>query len=304
MLAGLIDRGGERPTFDQDIEKRLRERLEAALDPLVRARPAGATWRLAKRVLTEVHQCEALHMARRDVPFAWSPDMARGTLAHRVIERLVLASTTLPPLEQTRQTVARAAAENDDLGAFLRGLDDDTHADLVRDVSNAATEFSAQWPPVSPRWRPRVETPVRAELCGGAVVLHGVYDLALGAPVGMQARALIVDFKAGEVHDDHMRELRFYALIETLRLGVPPYRVAAFSLPGAGYRVERVCEPMLEETVDWVLEGAAALAALDAGAEARRTPSPLCAYCPGSADCPPGQEFLAGRRVTVRTAER
>lgn len=305
ILAGLIDRGGERPVFEEDLEERLRARLDEGLAPLVAQRAADAgTWHLAKRVLTEAHQCEGLHMARRAVPFEWSPEMARGTLAHRVIERLVLQSTSLAPLEQARSTIEKTALEDNDLGLFLRGLDEDVHADLVRDVSNAATEFSSQWPPVSARWAPRVETPVRAELCDGAVVLRGVYDLALGVPAGRQARTLIVDFKAGEIHHDHLLELRFYALIEALRVGVPPYRVAAYSLTGASYRVERVCEPMLDDTVDWVLAGATRLAALDAGAEATLSPSPLCKFCPASPECVPGRDFLDEHRPSVRTAER
>lgn len=153
----------------------------------------------------------------------------------------------------------------------------------------------------------RVEVPVRADLCNGAVALKGVYDLALGRPHGSEARVLIVDFKSGAIHPDHLDELRFYALVETLRAEVPPYRVAAYSLEGAGYRVEVVREEMLHGVVDWIVEGATALAALGSGErEPLLSPSPLCTYCPATTagTCVPGREYLEGRVRPVRTGER
>lgn len=308
ILDHLIDFGGERPTFEADLADRLRTRLEAGLAPLVASRrPDAGTWRLTKRSLIEVRTCEGLHMARRQEPFEWSTAIARGSLAHRAIERLLIDAGSRPPLEQARATVERACNGDDELGGFVRGLDDDDRADLVRDVSNAAVEFVSQWPPISAAWTPRVEVPVRADLCNGAVALKGVYDLALGRPHGSEARVLIVDFKSGAIHPDHLDELRFYALVETLRAEVPPYRVAAYSLEGAGYRVEVVREEMLHGVVDWIVEGATALAALGSGErEPLLSPSPLCAYCPAATagTCVPGREYLEGRVRPVRTGER
>lgn len=308
ILEHLIDFGGERPVFAPDLAGRLRERLESGLEPLVAARgPDERQWRLTKRVLTEVRTCEGLHVARREEPFEWSTAIARGSLAHRAIERLLIDVRARHPLEQARVTVERAGGGDDELAAFVSGLDDDDRADLVRDVSNASVEFLSQWPPIPPAWAPRVEVPVRAELCHGRVVLKGVYDLALGRPHGSEARVLIVDFKSGKIHPDHLDELRFYALVETLRAEVPPYRVAAYSLEGAGFKVEVVREEMLHGVVDWVVEGATALAELARrDREPRLSPSPLCTYCPATAagTCEPGRDFLDGHVPPVRTGER
>lgn len=308
ILEHLIDYGGQRPTFAPDIAARLRERLESGLAPIVASRsPDAAPWKLTKRMLTEVRTCEGLHVARRDEAFEWSSAIARGSLAHRAIERILIDARPRSPLEQARVTVERAATGEDDLGAFVRGLDDDDRADLVRDVSNTSVEFVTQWPPIPPEWAPRVENPVRTDICNGRVVLKGVYDLALGRPQGSEARVLIVDFKAGAIHNDHLDELRFYALVETLRAAVPPYRIAAYSLEGAGYRVEVVREEMLHGVVDWVLEGATALAELAGdGRDPRLSPSPLCAYCPAgnAGTCGPGADYLADRTWPVRTGER
>lgn len=308
ILERLIDYGGERPTFASDIASRLRSRLESGFAPLVGARPPErAPWKLTKRALTEVRTCEGLHVARRDVAFEWSTAIARGSLAHRAIERILIDARPRSPLEQARVTVERAAAGEDDLGDFVRSLDEDDRADLVRDVSNTSVEFVTQWPPIPSGWAPRVEVPVRTEICNGRVVLKGVYDLALGKPQGSEARVLIVDFKSGAIYDDHLDELRFYALVETLRAEVPPYRIAAYSLEGAGYRVEVVSEEMLHGVVDWVLEGAAALAALAAcDRDPVLSPSPLCAYCPAgtAGTCGPGVDYLADRTWPVRTGER
>ena len=44
---------------------------------------------------------------------------------------------------------------------------------------------------------------------------------------------LIVDLKTGLRYQGHADDLRFYALVETLRIGVPPFRVATFYLDTA-----------------------------------------------------------------------
>ena len=65
-------------------------------------------------------------------------------------------------------------------------------------------------------------------------MLSGKYDLTLGTsePVGeagegMRAGKVIVDLKTGLRNLTDREDLRFYALIETLLVGVPPlgYRI-------------------------------------------------------------------------------
>ena len=68
------------------------------------------------------------------------------------------------------------------------------------------------------------------------MILRGKVDLALGRATGTQARVLIIDFKTGQVRSAHAEDLRFYAVIETIRVGVPPFRLATFSLDSGTWR--------------------------------------------------------------------
>ena len=55
---------------------------------------------------------------------------------------------------------------------------------------------------------------MRAELCGGRVVLSGKADLTLGQPEGTGAGKVIIDLKTGGFAPVHREDLRFYALLE------------------------------------------------------------------------------------------
>ena len=76
---------------------------------------------------------------------------------------------------------------------------------------------------------------MRVDLCDERIVLRGKYDLALGRAQGTEARVLIVDFKTGDRHGSHLDDLRYYALLETIRNGVPPFRVATYYLDASTF---------------------------------------------------------------------
>jgi hypothetical protein len=110
-------------------------------------------------------------------------------------------------------------------------------------------KFVELWPPLQKRWVPRTESRARAELCGGQVILSGRVDLALGQPRGAEAGTLLVDFKTGRTVMAHLEDLRFYALLETLRCGVPPFRVASYELDAGTFSSEDVTEATLDAAV-------------------------------------------------------
>ena len=83
---------------------------------------------------------------------------------------------------------------------------------------------------------------MRAELGGGRIVLSGRVDLVLGRTVGLVAGKAFVDFKTGSRFPGHVDDLRFYALLETLRLGVPPFRLASYYLDQGDIVSEDVSE--------------------------------------------------------------
>ena len=82
---------------------------------------------------------------------------------------------------------------------------------------------------------PIAELSMRAELLGGSLVVSGKVDLVLGRPdmaQPMRGQRLLIDLKTGSAWPQPLKDNRAYALLHTLRFGVPPYRVASFFLEG------------------------------------------------------------------------
>jgi putative RecB family exonuclease len=80
--------------------------------------------------------------------------------------------------------------------------------------------------------------------------------------------------------------MRFYALLMTLRFGVPPYRVATLFLDSGEWQAEDVTEAVLQRAADRVVQTAGAAARLEAGGAAQLRPGSHCAWCPRRAVCP------------------
>ena len=129
-------------------------------------------------------------------------------------------------------------------------------------------------------------------LAGGRVELTGKVDLALGQARADQARVLLIDLKTGSPSHSHPADLRFYALLEAVRCGVPPFRVASYYLDSATWHAEDIDEDVLDVTVRRVLDGLAAVIELRAGRrEPREVAGPLCRFCPIRTDCAAGQSY-------------
>ena len=80
--------------------------------------------------------------------------------------------------------------------------------------------------------------------------------------------------------------MRFYALLMTLRFGVPPYRVASLFLDSGEWQAEDVTEETLFHAADRVVATARAAAALMNGREAVLTAGVYCGWCPRAETCP------------------
>src|SRR5207248_1033195 len=146
--------------------------------------------------------------------------------------------------------------------------------DLVRDANDRLVKFVGDWPPIGAHWYPRIES--AAVVAFGRVSLRAAYDLALGIPDGSAARTFIVDFKTGEEQEEHRDHARFYALVETLRSRVPPYRVATYYLDGGDYTFDDVDEDVLGRSLDTVLDTARTMVAVHAGAPIVYEPGLTC----------------------------
>lgn len=280
-------RGRPRPTFPDTLADRLRAMLEEGLsEAAARVGPDGVSVRKAD--LSQVHACEAHLLAESSSPFGWNARNARGTVAHKAIELSVNLRPYPPPAELVDLAIDRLVEDDWDWGPgrWLSEAPPTEAAELRAYAADVVHKFQDEFPPLKHAWRPRLESSLSAVLCGGRVTLKGKVDLALGQAVGTEARVMIVDFKTGQPAAVHADDLRYYALLETLRVGVPPFRVASWYLDSGHHQPEDVDEGVLEAAARRVIGGVVKLIELRVdGRAARLQPGPTCGYCVSRAEC-------------------
>lgn len=114
------------------------------------------------------------------------------------------------------------------LAAFAARLGPDERAELADRMRAEAAIMSTRWPRIPPAWLPRTGDRMVVPLAGGRVVLAGVADLVLGAPPVDRSSVCLVDVRTSAPVEEHRRARTFLGLLETLRSGAAPFRVATY----------------------------------------------------------------------------
>jgi hypothetical protein len=283
----------ERPSFDAELRHHLRAVIEHGTADAVAELRDNQSIYVSKSRLSGVHGCEARFLQN---DFAWSIPVARGRIAHKAIELSVHWRSEPIPLELVDEALARLENAGDSFAEWLQGCSEVERAELRSESGARVTQFLECWPPLAKTWRPSTEAPIRQDLHGGKVVLSGKVDLSLGRPEGLVAGKVIVDLKTGSPRAQHFDDLRFYALVETMRLGVPPFRVASYYLDQGALHPEDVREAVLFSAAERVIDGVVKMIELDTKVrQPRRAPSGLCRWCPILESCDEGAGWLAQR---------
>lgn len=276
-----------RPLFEEDLRSELRRFLAEELADLA----AGLTQPLivTKHLLASVHGCEGRHVEETLRPFTISAAAVRGTVAHKAIELSVSARGHSPGRLVDRAMTRLTDAEVW-LSEWLRDADDLDRAEVRNMATDVVTKFLECFPPLRSGWRPVAESRWSAELHDGQILLKGKADLTIGTADGRRAGKVVVDFKTGSRAPTHIEDQRFYALLETMRLGVPPWKVATYYLDSGLFSVEVVTESMLEAAARRVLAGVHKIVELRSGArEPTLRAGPGCSWCPLLAGCDTGR---------------
>jgi hypothetical protein len=294
VLAALGARPHERPEFDPRLRSDLRDELEERLAPVAERLPEGETLWVSKHLLSSVHGCEGLYLAREAEEFAWTAQTARGTVSHKAIELSVSWRGDPSAGELVDEALARLIAGDARIGDYLGGLREGERAELHGEATERVNMFLECFPKLEPRWRPVAESRLRAELNGDRIVLLGKVDLTVGRAEGLRAGKVLVDLKTGSFSPAHREDLRFYALVETLRLGVPPRSLATYYLDGGRLQQETVSEALLRGAVERVVDGAdTAVSLLHEGRAPVLKAGPPCRWCPQRHTCETGRRYLA-----------
>jgi len=290
VLVRLRADGAPRPAVDPALAGGLRDWLEDGLAPVVEALGEGAgPVRVSKEALNQVLVCEAHLVAARRAPRLPTVDLVRGSCVDALFRQWISVGTVGDPWDDALSAL-EVDGDRDGVASFARALAGPRRQMLEAEVAEQAAAIEARWSVPSPAWMARTQERIEVPLCGGRVVLAGVIDLVLGGPSEERASVCLVELKSGARRLEHRGDLHFYALLETLRSGSPPFRIATYYSATGELDDEAVGEDALVSALHRTLDGATRLCRLAAGAEPARTPNPLCAWCAGLPACAAGQE--------------
>ena len=199
------------------VSEQLRESLADVAEHFTPDKPL---W-ISKGKLTAIHGCETNFVASLD-SFEWTLRNVKGTVLHKAIELGINWRGDPTPGDVVDEALAQLADDERSAGEFIERLSPAERAQLRSMAIDAYSKFDECFPPLKNSWRPVLESSARVELFDGRINLSTRADLTLGA-VGSK---VIVDMKSGRVYPNHREELRFYALVESLRAGVAPRMLA------------------------------------------------------------------------------
>lgn len=284
-----------RPTFADGLAAGLRQHLADGLRDAAAALPENENLYISKFLLSQVLACEARHVHELSREFNWSVPVARGTVSHKAIELSVHWRTVPIAAELVDEAIATLTLDGSPISKYLTTLPEAEHAQLRSEAINATQAFLDGFPPLrtNPQWRPAVEVRGRYEFLNSSFVLAGKVDLSLGGPTGDRSGRVFIDLKTGRRQRTHADDLRYYALIETVRYGTPPRSLASYYLDESRLAVEHVTQDLLWTAANRVIGGVERHLALTEGEEPPVfRPSLACRWCPLISSCESGNSFL------------
>lgn len=267
-----------------ELARSLRAELEERLGTVADLVPAGEALWVGKTPLATFDTCPGHWRAQLDNPFTWSIASVRGTVSHKAIELSLNWRGEVEPARAVDAAIARLLDDDTSAGRFLRTLSTVELAELRSASVELVTAFEECFPPLKARWRPVVDGRARVELCGGRIVLAGRPDLTLGQ--ALRSGKVIIDLKTGHRRRHHVDDLRFYALVDTLRVGLPPRRLATVYLDAGQPAVEAVTPGVLDAASERVMRTVTSMAETRWGTmPTRLRPGTQCSWCPAREGC-------------------
>lgn len=293
LQQAVIDALGIPPEWEplpQQVIETLENQLISALEPIAGSFTAEAPLRINKHHIATVHGCEKFHVLQRQAAFAWNINTVRGTIAHKGIELLLNWREPVIPAEIVDAAIT-SVAENprESASGFLVSLTAHEMAELRGGVLGAVTNFIECFPPIKAQWRPMVEYSASYSLFDGSIIFSSRMDLVLGGP----GKKVIIDVKTGRLTPTHRDDLRFYALVESLRSRQTPRQLGSYSLDSARLESENVTHELLQSAVRRTAEGTLLIADLvQKTREPQVRPGAQCRWCPINDSCELGAKYL------------
>ncbi len=257
LLARLRGDTRARPRFDPGLAGGLRAWLEDAAYEATRGMPHGAPVLLGPRRLLG-SDAEGQGGGTMGTPV----DRLLHQVVHAAFRQLVQTGAGDVPLRDALD--ALVAAGDRSVAEEVASLEDAERGALADALRRHVRALTALLPSFAPAWFPRTDEYVAIPLAGGRVVLHGVFDLLVGLPRPGSASLCALGLAMGD-RARQRRSLHFLALLETLRGGAPPFRLALLEPATGLYGVEDVREEHLRAMAGHVAAWLAGLGDVEGG---------------------------------------
>ena len=272
VLALLRDTAA-RPSFDPGLAGGLRAWLEDAAYGVVASRgdPAAPLVLGPRQVLGPGPDGSG---AAEDATAGLPEEIVLSRLVHALFRRLVVDGVLDDPLGDALEACRAEGPGGAGAAtvAAVTAMDEPQRAALAAVVATHAAHLVDLVPRLAPAWMPRTDDRVAIPLAGGRIVLHGTFDLLVGLPRPDTASLCALGLCTGGSWARERRSLHYLALLETLRSGTPPFRLALLETGSGRYGVEDVREEHLRAIAShlaaWLgalADGAAGDVAADGG---------------------------------------
>jgi hypothetical protein len=254
VLALLRDGSGRRPRFDPGLAGGLRAWLEDGVSELAASRGDDAPpLFLGPRLLWDGPPAGGeVSAAVTADPRPYPIELVTSCLVRALFRQVVTTGEVGDPLadgvEALRVDPGRAG-----MVQHIDALPAPALAALSASLSTHVAHLINLTPRFAAGWLPRTDDRVAIPLAGGRVVLCGVFDLLVGAPVPGTATLCALGLTTGGRWAQARTALHYLALLETLRSGNPPFRLALLHSAVGRYGVEDVLEEHLRAVVSHVV---------------------------------------------------
>ena len=263
VLALLRGDAAARPRFDPGLAGGLRAWLEDAAYDVVADRGEHAP-----PLFLGPRQLLGAQDGQQGDEGAASGRIDPSRLVHTLLRQLVHTGEVHDPLADALDALRATGDE-----AEVRRIESLTAAArtaLSETLALHTRNLSALVPRFVPGWMPRTNDRVAIPLAGGRIVLHGMFDLVVGLPQPRTASLCALGLSTGGPWAAARRSLHYLSLLETLRSGTPPFRLALLESASGRYGVEDVREEHLRAI-------ASHIAAWLAQSPAAQSPAPASA---------------------------
>jgi hypothetical protein len=189
-------------------------------------------------------------------------------LVHMLLRQLVHTSEIGDPLADALDAL-RASGD----GAGVREIETlsaSARTALAETLALHARNLTELVPRFAPGWMPRTNDRVAIPLAGGRIILHGVFDLVVGLPQPRTASLCALGLSTTGPWASARRSLHYLSLLETLRTGTPPFRLALLESASGRYGVEDVREEHLRALASHIAAWLAQAATVPTAAAAAR----------------------------------